>query len=420
MVDSSSAALLSELNQKKKRVRMWPLAASLSVVLLFLLGAVGASSWIIAPVAVLCSAAVVCSYQFDLLKKTVVILYDFDTDMEGAYQRLHDSVSHLARCGGKWHILAHGDVYNRKYHAGANQLVRRTRLSVTTGAPPYVRTNIRTPVIYLGARTLFFFPERLLVFAKDGVGAVSYDNLGIVANDSRFIENESVPRDAQVVDQTWEYVNKNGGPDRRFNSNRQLPICRYEELSLQSPSGLNEVIQVSRGGIGEQLNLAVKSLAEMVAKALPRPASALHSVETKQASCVAPGPDERRGEGSPSSQSQQADYVFHAMLDILCCVMVADGRASRSEKRCIHELMTKLGSPWNDSEVTKRISAFIERVRKDGYQETLALALKEVKLFKRLGKQGVLLRCLDAVARADGNVTDKEFQLCRRVREIVE
>ena len=66
---------------------------------------------------------------------------------------------------------------------------------------------------------------------------------------TRFIESESVPRDAQVVGQTWKYVNKSGGPDKRFKDNRQLPICLYGELELCSSSGLNTVIMFSNPNI---------------------------------------------------------------------------------------------------------------------------------------------------------------------------
>src|SRR5205823_2099909 len=107
----------------------------------------------------------------------------------------------------------------------------------------YVKTNVAIPFIPLGEKTLYFFPERVLVFAANGVGAVSYDHLSIVARTSRFIENEALPRDAQVIDHTWQYVNKGGGPDRRFNNNRQIPICLYEELCLSSPTGLNQLMQ---------------------------------------------------------------------------------------------------------------------------------------------------------------------------------
>lgn len=62
---------------------------------------------------------------------------------------------------------------------------------------------------------------------------------------TRFIESSPVPKDARVVDHTWQYVNKSGGPDKRFKNNRQLPVCLYGELKLQSPTGLNTIIMFS-------------------------------------------------------------------------------------------------------------------------------------------------------------------------------
>ena len=60
-----------------------------------------------------------------------------------------------------------------------------------------------------------------------------------------FIENEYSPTDAQTVGSTWQYVNKDGGPDRRFNSNRQLPIMNYGVCEFKSVSGLNILLHVS-------------------------------------------------------------------------------------------------------------------------------------------------------------------------------
>ena len=81
------------------------------------------------------------------------------------------------------------------------------------------------------------------------IGALNYSDIDSNAHTTRFIESESVPRDAQVVGQTWKYVNKSGEPDRRFKDNRQLPICLYGELELSSTSGLNTVIMFSNPNI---------------------------------------------------------------------------------------------------------------------------------------------------------------------------
>lgn len=44
---------------------------------------------------------------------------------------------------------------------------------------------------------------------------------------------------------TWRYVNKSGGPDRRFKDNVQLPVMNYAELRLRSGSGLDEAFHIS-------------------------------------------------------------------------------------------------------------------------------------------------------------------------------
>jgi hypothetical protein len=106
---------------------------------------------------------------------------------------------------------------------------------------------------------MFLFPDRVLVYESGKVGAIGYDQLEVSVSQTKFVE-DSAPSDARVVGQTWRYVNKNGGPDRRFANNRVLPICLYDELHFTSPTGLNEVIQTSRCGVGDSLRDAVAAL----------------------------------------------------------------------------------------------------------------------------------------------------------------
>ena len=81
------------------------------------------------------------------------------------------------------------------------------------------------------------------------MGALNYKDITSSSNTTRFIESEGVPSDSQIVGQTWKYVNKSGGPDRRFKDNRQLPICLYGELKLTSALGLNTVIMYSNPSV---------------------------------------------------------------------------------------------------------------------------------------------------------------------------
>jgi len=259
MVDSSSTELLHELDEKKKKLRFGPIVTILAV-----LGAVGLFAAEAPPllqvcVALLGAVAIYFAFRRDTLVKTVVLFYVFDPTLERAYATLHESAAKLASCTGHWHISASAKVYERKYHAGASALVDRKSTPVRRAAPPFLKTNIETVSIGVGRQTMFLFPDRVLVYESGKVGAIGYDQLQVSVSQTKFVE-DSAPSDARVVGQTWRYVNKNGGPDRRFANNRMLPICLYDELHFTSPSGLNEVIQSSQCGVGESLHDALAAL----------------------------------------------------------------------------------------------------------------------------------------------------------------
>jgi hypothetical protein len=75
------------------------------------------------------------------------------------------------------------------------------------------------------------------------------------------LDNIKAATDSTQVGTTWRYVAKNGGPDRRFNNNRQLPKMLYGELRLSSGSGLNGLFQCSVPEAAAELSLAIRSLA---------------------------------------------------------------------------------------------------------------------------------------------------------------
>ena len=140
-------------------------------------------------------------------------------------------------------------------------------IRLKSGAVPFLKTNVPIPQIPVGTQTLVFFPDRLLVYEPQGVGAVGYRDLSVEIEPTRFIEREGVPRDARVVDQTWKYVNKNGGPDRRFKDNPEIPIVEYESVLFKSRTGLKELIHCSKVGVAQRFEQSVRELAGRIAPA---------------------------------------------------------------------------------------------------------------------------------------------------------
>jgi hypothetical protein len=262
MVDSSSAELLAEINSKSKKPLIWPWVLGFSVCLLAAVVAVNAPLWIYCLLIPLCAGGLIWAVHADKLRKTVVLFYELEPHIEEAFQGFHNAFISLRSCSRMWHVESKGNItttYDWKVNAGANAIVRRKSIAPHVGSPPYFQCNVAIPVLPAGRQKLYFLPDRILVWAANGVGAVGFDQFEVNSNEQRFIESDCVPRDTRVVDKTWRYVNKKGGPDRRFNDNREIPIVIYEAILLSSRTGLQELFQASRTGLGSSLNFAVPS-----------------------------------------------------------------------------------------------------------------------------------------------------------------
>lgn len=265
MVNSSSKALLDEISDKQRAIRLAPIA------FIAVISAVAGSVWTHWPnwasivIAIIGVGLIIAAAVRDTLRKSVVVFYALDATAERAFQGLHDAAEQMSHCSGVWHIEAAGAVRDRRYHAGASSLLRRKSTFINNQPPKRLKTNIATVAIGVGWQTLHFFPDRVLVYDASGVGAVDYRDLRLNVHPTRFIEDAGAPGDATVVGQTWRFVNKNGSPDRRFNNNRQLPICLYDEMTLTSASGLNELMQLSKSGVANGFASAIATLA----RALP-------------------------------------------------------------------------------------------------------------------------------------------------------
>ena len=262
MVDSSSADLVAEMNANRKKYRIWPFIAAIGSILTII--TIKHSEAPLVAVSVCIGSIVLTALASvkDSLRKTTVLFYELEPEIESLYQKLHDSFGVLSLSAKKWHVQAEGAVRDGKRNAGATSVVERNPIIIKTTCPPNVKTNVVVPSIPVGKQTLYFFPDKVLIFEPNGVGAVSYPNLRIHVESTRFVEDGGVPRDAKIVDTTWKYVNKRGGPDKRFKDNRELPVALYEDLHFKSDTGLNERVEVSKVGHGIAFSNAISRLAE--------------------------------------------------------------------------------------------------------------------------------------------------------------
>lgn len=422
MVDSNFADLLAEISLKRKQTVWWPIVASMSFLAALILVCSGVAGWISLPVIALLVVFTVLVQQRDQLKKSVVLMYDLEDQMLAAYQNLFESIRLLTECGGVWHISGKGQVYDGRYHAGAGSLINRSRVAIGFRDPPYVKTNVSVPCLPFGNLSLYLLPDCVLAFASNDTGAVDYASLELAASPTRFIEDGQVPSDAKIVDHTWRFVNKNGSPDRRFNNNRQIPICQYEELRISSTTGVSEVLQISRLGASVPVDHAITGIARSIVDAenAERTRMALESERLER--------EKRQVQNTPpplpiqkpvSPKRPPAQTLHHALFRLLCCVMVADGRVSRTEREKIMAVMKRMKSGWSDEKCHQRIDSFIGDVKSMGFASVLDRAIDESKIFCGTGHESIVLKCLDEVAQADGVLHERESELLTRIRASV-
>ena len=192
--------------------------------------------------------------------------YDMDDQFKQVYQHFGSHFTTFSRSARIWQYLNAQQTNDYKRTGGAGKLIKRTTLRSISGNKVPLRnfiTNVSIPCLQLSNLEFYFLPERLLVKRGSTFAAVFYRNLRISGYTTRFIEDESVPHDAQVVDQTWRYMNKGGGPDRRFNNNRQIPVCAYSEYTLSSDTGIYEVITTSKKGAMDEFSSFLRQIGDL-------------------------------------------------------------------------------------------------------------------------------------------------------------
>lgn len=188
----------------------------------------------------------VAIYRWDRERRTARIVYDVDN--EWIVNRLalcQAAAESLARAQSLWRIQNSTDTTQSKYHAGATALIQRDVARCVQRPLKGLELNIEPWLLILGTQELLLLPDCLLIRDGNQLAPVPYQWLSTAHATKPFIEEAHPPSDAKVLGTTWRFVNKSGGPDLRFNGNRQLPILEYGELVLQSRAGLNTLLQAS-------------------------------------------------------------------------------------------------------------------------------------------------------------------------------
>jgi hypothetical protein len=196
----------------------------------------------------------------DRYRRSVKVIYDSQGVVARITETLAVAFTELLACKVIWSVLAEGSISDWKRNAGASSLIQRKRIRLQFDKPTCIRGRTKFPTLKLGSDELYLLPDSALVIVRGAVAAISYRDMDFSDFMVKFREEEPVPSDTTIVDHTWRYVNKSGGPDRRFISNRQIPVCLYRELGFRSEGGLNCKIQLSNPAAADSLYKVIEAL----------------------------------------------------------------------------------------------------------------------------------------------------------------
>lgn len=191
---------------------------------------------------------------------------DVDEQFDKKYLALLENYKTLLSCEKIWDITSSVAVDQKTTRSAASTSVTRKLVKFGFGNIDIIKSKYDA-LRFENANggDLYIYPAFLaIVDAQKKFGLVDIRELDFNFHGQRFLEEESVPKDAAVVDKTWAKVNKNGSPDKRFKDNYQIPICQYGEIELTSTTGLNEAYSLSSYEKSKQFAVAMMEYREII------------------------------------------------------------------------------------------------------------------------------------------------------------
>ena len=209
----------------------------LSIVLLFVLAN---------PIVIVVGAIALGIYLiFRNSKMLISVEYDFDDENEKFYETINEFFNTIATSKRLWLIESRYKNFDAKRNAGVDSCVERLPISITQKIPYYLKTNIKCNCLSIKDKEFYFLPNKVLVHSKNKTIGLNFQELSFEFNETTFVEQQGAPSDSEVVEYTYQYVNKKGGPDRRYKYNPQFPRCLYGTIDIKNDDGLNLSILLS-------------------------------------------------------------------------------------------------------------------------------------------------------------------------------
>lgn len=178
----------------------------------------------------------------EIEKCRVALEIEMEEGINTTYGTLVDAFRALAACEKCWDTMSSVGIDQARERSKATSAITR-EIVVLDLKPADVIAPSKPGLHFQNANggDIFILPGLLLIFGSHtDFALIRLTEVRLDFSASRFLETENVPTDSHIVGETWDKVNKDGSPDRRFSNNYRIPIVEYGRLSFRSAAGLNE------------------------------------------------------------------------------------------------------------------------------------------------------------------------------------
>ena len=193
-----------------------------------------------------------------VLAKIVVtelnIIYDTEKIDMNKWQSLQDAVS-KSGASTLWELG--GELSEPDPNGGRRSSLQREARANADKMPAWISSNVQVSSFEFRGRSIFFFPDRVVVDDGNKMATVPYSQIDCVVFSLNYIEDIFDAPAAPIVGWTWLRCKKDGTRDLRFKDNRKIPIKLYEVMNLSDRNGFDEAIMFSMPGVASDILNAI-------------------------------------------------------------------------------------------------------------------------------------------------------------------
>jgi len=184
----------------------------------------------------------------------IEIDFNMDQSILDEYTSLKDKFIKLITCQKIWDITSTRSIDRVKARSSANTVITRKPVVFSIGALDFIDTKYEAFILQnANGGDFYIYPGFIVMLSEksDNFAIIDYRDLVLEHNGTKMVESGYIPSDTKIVDKTWQYVNKNGLPDKRYKYNPEIPIALYYELVLKTQNGLFECYEFSNADSGK-------------------------------------------------------------------------------------------------------------------------------------------------------------------------